>query len=305
MAKAFFAWLALWSTTALSGVGAVDSEGRRVSLAAPAQRIVSLAPHVTELLFAAGAGAKVVAASEYSDYPAAATRLPRVASSGAIDLERIVALRPDLVVAWRLSATTHTLERLEGLGVPIFYSEPHTLAEIAQSMEALGVLAGTEADARSAARQLRATLERLRAQYRGRPVLGVFYQIAERPLMTVNGRQFISDALAVCGARNLFAGLPILAATVSAEAVLAADPDAIIAARDDPSDDAWQAFWAGFATLRAAQLGNLITVRADEMHRHGPRALEATGRLCRLIDEARGRLAASKAEPSVRAATPR
>jgi iron complex transport system substrate-binding protein len=304
MVKAF-ALLAFWSAAAFGEVSAIDSDGRRVSLAAPAQRIVSLAPHLTELLFAAGAGAKVVAASDYSDYPEAAKQLPRVANSGAIDLERILALRPDLVIAWRLSATAQTLDRLQGLGVPVFYSEPHRLAEIPDAMEALGVLAGTEGVARPAAGQLRATLERLRADYRGRRVLNVFYQITERPLMTVNGQQFISDALSLCGARNLFADLPIIAPTVSPESVLAADPDAIIAARHDLSDIAWQAYWARFGTLRAAQLGNLITVRSDQMHRHGPRALPATEELCRLIDQARGRLIASNAGPKVRAASPR
>lgn len=305
MAKALLAFLAAWSAAALAQVSAVDSDGRRLTLAAPAQRIVSVAPHVTELLFAAGAGAQVVAASEYSDYPEAAQRLPRIANSGAIDLERVLALRPDLVVAWRLSATAHTLDRLRGLGVPVFYSEPHRLAEIADAVEALGILAGTEAAARPAAAQLRAALGRLRAAYRGRKALDVFYQIAERPLMTVNGRHFISDALTVCGARNVFAGLPIIAPTVSAEAVLAADPDAIIAARYDAGDAAWQARWTRFGTLRAAQLGNLISVRADEMHRHGPRALDAAAELCRRIDEARARLVASQAERNVRAATPR
>jgi iron complex transport system substrate-binding protein len=305
MTKAILAWLAFWSAAAFAEVSAVDSDGSRVSLAAPAQRIVSLAPHVTELLFAAGAGAKVVAASEYSDYPEAAKQLPRVASSGAVDLERILALRPDLVVAWRLSATAQTLERLQSLGIPVFYSEPHRLAEIPDAMDALGVLAGTEELARPAASQLRSTLERLRADYRDRRVLSVFYQIAERPLMTVNGRQFISDALSLCGARNVFADLPVIAPTVSPESVLAADPDAIIAARGDSSDIAWQTYWARFGTLRAARLGNLITVRADEMHRHGPRALEATGQLCRLIDEARGRLVAGSAAPKLKAASPR
>ncbi len=305
MAKAFLALLAAWSAAALAQVGAIDSDGRRLTLASPAQRIISVAPHVTELLFAAGAGAKVVAASEYSDYPAAARQLPRVANSGAIDLERVLALRPDLVVAWRLSATAHTLDRLQSLGIPVFYSEPHRLSEIADAVEALGVLAGTQAAARPAAAELRSALERLRAAYQGRRTLNVFYQIADRPLMTVNGRHFISDALGVCGARNLFAGLPVIASTVSAESVLAADPDAIIAARHDAADTAWQAQWAQFGTLRAGQLGNLITVRADEMHRHGPRALEAAAGLCRLIDEARRRVFASQAAPKVKAASPR
>src|SRR5918996_1487036 len=124
-------------------VSAIDSDGRRVSLTAPARRIVSLAPHVTEQLYAAGAGAKLVGASEYSDYPEEAKRLPRVASSGAVNLEMVLALKPDLVVAWRLEATAAALARLESLGMPVFYSEPRRLAQIPQAIEALGELAGT------------------------------------------------------------------------------------------------------------------------------------------------------------------
>src|SRR3954471_3801675 len=150
--------LILFCRIAWADVSALDSDGRRVTLAAPAQRIVSLAPHVTELLFAAGAGAKVVAASEYSDYPEAAKKLPRVASSSAVDLERVLALRADLAIAWRLSSTAQSLDRLQAIGVPVFYSEPHRLAEIADQIEALGALAGTEAHAKLAAADLRAEL---------------------------------------------------------------------------------------------------------------------------------------------------
>src|SRR5688572_17722036 len=171
-------------------VSAVDSEGRRVALERPAQRIVSLAPHVTEQLFAAGAGAKLVAVSEYSDYPEEAKRLPRVASSGGVDLERLLALKPDLVVAWRLEATAAALARLEALGLPVFYSEPRRLAQIPDSIEALGELAGTGATARPLAERLRRELARLGADYRSRRPVSVFYQISERPLMTLGGRQF-------------------------------------------------------------------------------------------------------------------
>src|SRR5438132_2166314 len=144
----------LWLGTAAASVTAVDSDGRRITLSAPAQRIVSLAPHITELLFAAGAGEKVVAVSEYSDFPAAAKGLPRVASSSGVDLERVLALRAELAVAWRLEATAKTLARLESLGVPVFYSEPHKLEQIPAAIEALGALAGTADRARAEAERL-------------------------------------------------------------------------------------------------------------------------------------------------------
>ena len=262
---------------------------------------MSLAPHVTELLFGAGAGSKVVAVSEYSDYPEMAKRLPRVASSSGIDVERLLALRADLAVAWRLEATARALDRLAEIGVPVFYSEPHRLAEIPDAIEALGKLAGTAHAAADTAQALRREIARLRQAYSGRPALTVFYQIAERPLMTVNGRQFISDALTLCGGRNLFADAPVIAPVVSPEQVLAADPDVIIAGRQDAADDAWQKAWTRFDGLRAVRDHNLITVPRDEMHRHGPRAIAATEKLCRLLEDARAR----RAREPVKAASPR
>jgi iron complex transport system substrate-binding protein len=278
----FIAVLLVFGVSKALAVSAVDSDGRRVSLATPAGRIVSLAPHVTEQLYAAGAGAKVVAASEYSDYPEDAKRLPRVASSGAVNLEMVLALKPDLVVAWRLEATAAALARLESLGVPVFYSEPRRLAQIPDAIEALGELAGTAVVARPLADALRKELARLDAAYREKRPVSVFYQISERPLMTLGGGQFVSDAIALCRGRSIFAGESMMAPVVNVESVLAADPEAILAANSD-----WHAYWRRFSGLRAVQANNLFTVQSNEMHRHGPRAIGATARLCRQIDAAR------------------
>jgi len=280
------AWLGA-AASAFAGVSAVDSDGRRLELAQPAARIVSLAPHVTEQLFAAGAGARLVAVSEYSDYPEQAKRLPQVASSSGVDLERVLALKPDLVVAWRLEATAAALARLEALGVPVFYSEPRRLAQIPDSIEALGELAGTSDVAHTLAASLRSQLEVLKAKYGSKRTVSVFYQISERPLMTLGGRQFVSDAIELCGGHNVFADSPVMAPQVNIEAVLAADPEAIITASVLPSDRSWQALWRRFPGMRAVRAENLYAVPMNEMHRHGPRAIGATALLCRDIDEAR------------------
>jgi iron complex transport system substrate-binding protein len=284
-------------------VSVTDSSGRRITLTIPAQRIVSLAPHATELLYAAGAGDKLVAVSEYSDFPEAAKRLPRVASSGGIDLERLLALRADLVIAWRLEATARALDRIEALGIPLAYIEPHRLEEIPQAIETLGVLAGTQPAAQGEAARLRAELGRLASAYRGRPPIDVFYQISQRPLMTLSGRHFVSDALALCGGRNVFADAPIIAPEVDAEAVLAANPQVIIAASSDPADKSWQAFWLRFGQLRAVRDGNLLAIHGEEMHRHGPRAIASTARLCELLDEARVRSGLTRSGPTRSGAT--
>jgi iron complex transport system substrate-binding protein len=300
--QVLLALLVLASTHAGAEVSALDTAGRRVVLPAPAKRIVSLAPHLTELLFAAGAGGQVVAVSEYSDFPPEAARLPRVASSGGIDLEQILALRADLVLAWRLDATAKALDRLESLGVPLAYFEPHRLVQIPAALEAIGTLAGTSATANAEAARLRGELARLKAQYSGRAKIDVFYQAADRPLMTLNGTHFVSDAIELCGGRNVFAGAPLIASPIDIEAVLAADPQVIIAARTEMdaasgvlADNSWQAQWRRFPHLRAVRDGNLLAVGAEEMHRHGPRAIAATAKLCALLDEARSRSTAGKA----------
>jgi iron complex transport system substrate-binding protein len=285
--------VALWSTGACAAVSAIDSDGRRIILDAPAERIVSLSPHITEQLFAIGAGDKIVAASEFSDYPPEARRLPRVASSASVNLEAVLALRPDLVIAWRLDATAPALKRLESLGLNVFYDEPRRLHAIADMIEALGVLTGRSANAKPLAASLRSELEGLEATYRARRPVAVFYQIADHPLMTLNGQHFVSDAIKLCGGRNVFADAPIIAPMVNLEAVIAADPDAIVTARAEPADKSWQTFWLRFPQLRAVRAGNLFAVAMNEMHRHGPRAIGATAKLCAVIDTARSKFTAA------------
>lgn len=283
----FLIGLIVLVTAKAFAVTAVDSDGRKVALERPAKRIISLAPHTTEQLFAAGAGDRIVGVSDYSDYPEEAKALPRVASSGSVNLESVLALKPDLVVAWRLEATAAALTRLESMGIPVFYSEPHKLAQIPDMIEALGELAGTEAIARPLARSLRAEIGKLHDEYGARRTINVFYQISDRPLMTLGGGHFVSDAIDVCGGRNIFAGSTVMAPVVNIESVLAADPIAILTARPDPGDRSWEKFWRRFPGLFAVELDNLYTVPTNEMHRHGPRAIAATRLLCERIDAAR------------------
>jgi iron complex transport system substrate-binding protein len=202
-----------------------------------------------------------------------------VASAGAVNLEMVLALKADLVVAWRLEATAPALARLNRSACRCSTARPRRLAQIPDTIEALGKLAGTSAVAKPLAASLRAELARLEKTYR--PV-SVFYQIAEKPLMTLGGGQFVSDAIALCGGRNIFADTVHMAPVVNVESVLAADPEAILTGNGD-----WHAYWRQFRSLRAVQAGNLYVVPVNEMHRHGPRAIDATEVLCRHIDEAR------------------
>lgn len=264
-----------------------DDDGRTVMLQQPARRIVSLAPHLTELLFAAGAGDRVVGAVAYSDFPAAARQVPRIGDSAQLDLERIVALKPDLLVVWRDGNSAQQLERLAALKLPVYASEIHRMADIETTLQRLGTLAGTRDTADARAHAFAGEIAQLRTQYAQRPPLKVFYQIWHRPLLTVNGRHLISEALSICGGRNLFGGLPLLTPTVSEEAVLQADPDAIVTGSVDPNGPDNLDGWRRLRSLRAAREGHLFVVNPDTLHRPSPRMADGTRELCVKLDAAR------------------
>lgn len=270
-----------------AAVSVSDDAGRQITLSKPASRIVSLAPHATEMLFAVGAGKQVVGVVQHSDYPPEATRLPSVGSGIALDLERILALRPDLVIAWRSGNSAAQIARLRELGIPVYESEPRDYATVATSLERIATLAGNEAAGRAVAQDFRARLDRLKASYGSRRRLTVFYQIWRAPLMTLNGEHLVSQALRLCGARNIFEDLPQLAPTVSTEAVLQADPDAIIASTGEQGDVL--EMWKRFPGMKAVAQGNLLLVDGWTMNRAGPRILDGTEDLCRELDKARER----------------
>ncbi len=271
--------------TPARALAVTDDAGRTVRLAAPARRIVSLAPHATELLYAAGAGARLVGADEFSNYPSAASRLPRIGSAAALDMERILSLRPDLVVAWSSGNSAAQVARLKKLGIPVFESEPRDFEAVASNVERLGRLAGSEATGRQAARAFRASLDALAASRRHARPVTVFYQVWDRPLMTVNGKHMVSSAMRLCGGRNIFDGLAQLAPTVGTEDVVRTDPEVIIGGTGEEHNAI--APWRRFPAMTAVARDNLFTIDPDLLTRPGPRILEGTREMCRLLDAAR------------------
>ncbi|TAK91845.1 MAG: cobalamin-binding protein [Burkholderiaceae bacterium] len=263
----------------------VDDRGQALQLAAPAARIVSLAPHLTEMLFAIDAGMRIVGVDEYSDYPPAARSIARIGNARATDIERIRALRPDLVVAWASGNANRQIEKLQALGIPVFVNEPHQMTDIGATLEKLGVLTGTPAQAQTAADAFRAHLVRLQTIYAQRSPVRVFYQVWDHPLMTIGGAQVISDALRLCGAVNVFAHLQTLAPTVEIEAVLAADPDMIVAS-GEPDNARLQA-WQRWPQLQAVRAGNLFMLPPDLLNRMGPRMADGVEQLCMAVDQVR------------------
>nr|WP_092439711.1 cobalamin-binding protein [Collimonas sp. OK607] len=268
------------------GVTVRDDAQHKVVLAQPAHRIVSLAPHATELLFAAGAGAYVIGVSDYSDYPPAARQILSVGSSSALDIERIVALKPDLVVAWSSGNSASQVARLRALGIPVFESEPRQLDAVASSLVRLSQLAGTEDSGMAAAASFKARLAQLDATYRQRPTVRVFYQIWKKPLMTLNDSHMVTNVIRLCGGENVFGKLPQLAPTVSTEAVLQANPEVIFAADGGTSPGA---SWQRFPQLAAVAGNNLFTLTPNWMSRPGPRILDGAAELCEKLELARSR----------------
>ncbi|UCV11783.1 cobalamin-binding protein [Dechloromonas denitrificans] len=264
-----------------------DDTGYEVRLKKAATRIVTLAPHAAESLYAAGAGSKLVGTVDYSDYPPEAKKVARVGGYSRIDLEAVAALKPDLVLAWQSGNNLTQVDKLRALGLTVYVSQPNKMENVADQLIRMGQLAGTETAANAAAEQFRKRLEGLRKANAGKPKIRVFYQIWKSPLMTVGGPQIISDAITLCGGENVFGQLPQMAPTVSVEAVLAADPEAIIATGMGDAKPEWLHDWDKWTRMTAVKRDNLFHINPDIMQRHTPRILDGAEKLCAHLDVAR------------------
>ena len=278
-----------FSATAHADLVFKDDSGQEVRLKAPARRIVTLAPHAAESVYAAGAGDRLVGTVDYSDYPPEAKKLPRVGGYSRIDLEAVAALKPDLVIAWESGNNMTQVDKLKALGLTVYVSQPNKMENVADQLERLGQLAGTEVTANAVAARFRQRLDGLRAANANKPKVRVFYQIWKTPLMTVGGPQIISDAIKLCGGENVFGHLKQMAPNVSVEAVLEADPEAIVATGMGDAKPEWLHDWDKWTRMTAVKRDNLFHINPDIMQRHTPRILDGTEKLCAHLDVARSR----------------
>ena len=267
------------------GIEVTDDTGTRVSLTKPPTRVISLAPHLTELMFSIGAGNQIVGTVQSADYPKAATRIPRVGDSASIDMEQLIAMQPDLVLVWQSSNGSTRATRLRELSLPVFVSEPASLAQIESTVRALGELTGREDEANTTADPFAARVTKLKRRDPTRHPVRVFYQIWGQPIFTVGGRHLISQIIEMCGGRNIFADLPGLAGQVDVESVLAADPDLIIASGHDETRPRWLDEWRHWPQLRAVQQDQLHFVPPALIQRHTLRVLDGAEMMCELISE--------------------
>jgi iron complex transport system substrate-binding protein len=268
-------------------ISVVDDRGARVTLATSARRIVSLAPSITELVFAAGAGEKLVGVPRFSDYPAAAAAITQIGDATRVDLERVLSLQPDLVVAWKSGNHAADYERLEKLGFAVFVAEPDTLAAIPRVMRTLGHLAGSSAAAAAAADTFKSEVAALRARYGAREQVRVFYEIWHQPLMTVSGRHMISDVIGLCGGRNIFATAPALTPVVSLETVMALQPDVVLGGSSAATPDVFAAPWRHAERYAALRNVTAMFVDPDYIQRQTPRILKGAAAVCGHLDKVR------------------
>jgi iron complex transport system substrate-binding protein len=293
MNKFFVAALAmsavLFAGVAQAAISVKDDGGNTVTLSKPAQRIISLAPHATELIFAAGGGDRIVGTVGYSDYPAAALKIPRVGSHQQIDVERIIALKPDLLVVWLHGNSERQLEHVRKLGIPFYFSEPKKLTDIPTSIERLGMLMGTEQQANKVAAAERTELARLTEQYRNRPTVRMFYQVWGKPVYTLNGGNIMSDVIRLCGGENVFANLAIPAPVVTTEAVLLENPEVMMTGDRQAEKSGGLEIWKQYKNLLAVKNDNLFSVDADLVNRAGPRLIEGAAMVCEKLELARSR----------------
>ena len=266
-----------------------DDTGRKLTLPRVPQKIVSIAPGATEMLFAAGAGSRVIATVEFSDEPPEARQVPRIGDSNAIDMERVVALKPDVVVIWEGGSNIGQVAQLERLGVPLYRERVSRLADLAPSLRRLGALADTRAAAQKSARDVEARLAALAQRFGGRAPLTVLLQVWNRPIYTVGGSQMMTDSLRLCGARNIFADLNTQGPAVDVEAIIARDPQAIVAVAPPGTANDWLAEWKRFSTLSAVKNGALIPFEDQRLSRLGPSAVGGTEALCQALDAKRPR----------------
>lgn len=267
-------------------VSVVDDNQQTVTLEAPAQRIISLAPSLTELLFVAGAGRHVVGVTEYSDFPPEAQGIPIVGRYDLLDMEAIVSLRPDLIVAWRSGNPRQALQRLMDLGYRVYVAEPLTLMSIPEQVEKLARLAGTEQTGNAGARYFRDQIETVRTRYENADPVSVFYQVWNAPLISVGGHELINDVISICGGRNIFNDLG-LAPKVSEEAVLARNPEIIIASGMDIARPEWLDDWRRWPQLQAVANNHLFFIPPDLVQRHSLRVLSGVLQMCMDIDRVR------------------
>ena len=270
-------------------ISVIDDSGKEVYIKTEATRIVALAPHIVEQLYAIGAGDRIVGTVNHSDYPEAAKHLPVIGGYNRFDLESILALKPDLIIGWVSGNSSEQIEQLKNMGITLFLDEPRKIGDIAKTMDRLGILTGQHSTTLKATEEFKTGFLKLHKQYRYKRRLRIFYQLWHQPLMTINGKQIINDILDQCGGENIFKNLSALTPVISREAVIAANPEVIITTGMHDERIESQAEWKTWSSLQAVKNKNLYSINPDLIHRASPRLLSGARHICAFIEQARNK----------------
>ena len=275
------------SSLTFSEIEILDADGNLIRLDKPAERIISLAPSLTEILFAIDAGKRIVGVIEYSDFPLEAKKLPVIGRFDLLNVEKIVELEPDLIVAWKSGNPERSIEQLKTLGLTVFLSELTDLPSISEQMKNISKLTGTEREASSAITNFNQTYQSLVAEYSGRKLVKTFYQVWDTPIITAGGKDFINDIIKLCSGENVFKDINQIAPKVGLEAVIFADPEVIIGSGSDQTRPDWLDNWKRWPKIKAVSKQNLFSVNPDLIQRQTPRILIGAKQMCEHINKAR------------------
>ncbi len=276
-----------WTTNIYAQVRAIDDLGNAITLDKPATRIISLAPSITELLYATGAGNQLIGVVSYSDYPEAAKQLPIVGSYKSPDYERIIASDPDLIVAWPEGNGINHIEKLKSLGFTVYANESRNFSDVSRALRNLGILTGHPQQGEEVAINFEKQLATLQQQYQHRPPIEVFYQIWNEPMLSINGEHIISKVIEMCGGKNIFAHIDNLVPRLNIEAVLQANPEVIVASGMGNKRPTWLSEWQRWEQMRAVNNQHVYYLNADLINRPTPRLQQAVQQMCELLEQVR------------------
>ncbi|MAD57304.1 MAG: cobalamin-binding protein [Porticoccus sp.] len=271
----------------VAGLTITDDMGSEIALVKPAQRVISLSPHLTELVFAIDQGEKLVGVMSFSNYPEAAKKIPRIGSHNTISYESIAQIQPDLILAWGSGNGSEAIHKLKSLGFSVYVSEPNKLEGVAATIRKLGILLGVKDKGENEANKFINRLSQLKENYSDRRKISVFYQLSDNPIMTLSGRHLISDVIELCGGFNIFSKAIPIALKVSLESLVRSDPQVIIAGTKKENEEKWLSGWANRASMRAVKDKQVYFIDPDLLVRHGPRIIEGTEKMCNYLERSR------------------
>lgn len=280
-----FLSLALLSLSCLA-IEVRDANGKPFHLDQAASRVIALAPHLVELVYAIGAGDKLVASVSYADYPEAAKKLPRVGSYRNFSVEAIARYKPDLILAWRSSSHQGRVAQLEQLGYKVYWTESVELLDVAKLMLDLGLVLDAP-NAKAASQAFHKKYQALKAQYSQQPSVSVFYQVWNQPLQTVSDKHLISAVIRLCGGQNVFSDGVVMAPKINIESVIRLNPEVIVASGMGQAKPEWLDDWRHWGQLQSVRQQQLYFIPPDLIQRHTPRVLDGAQMMCEQLAKAR------------------